>query len=134
MALSVPLSRPTLRVGGGSAFFVRPLVPDSYRLTASKLPSFAGSVSASHRIAIFASALQKSVVIRVHRWFIGQKYEFRFRTTKRTRERPNKSPEPTAVTPGSFRFGFLVVGCHRSAVAQLFSLGTKRAPIVWRWI
>jgi hypothetical protein len=24
MALSVPLSRPTLRVGGGSAFFVRP--------------------------------------------------------------------------------------------------------------
>ena len=25
MALSVPLSRPTLRVGGGSAFFVRPL-------------------------------------------------------------------------------------------------------------
>jgi hypothetical protein len=26
MALSVPLSRPTLRVGGGSAFYVRPLI------------------------------------------------------------------------------------------------------------
>jgi hypothetical protein len=36
---------------------------------------------------------------------------------------PNTALEPTPVTPGSFRFGFPVGGCHRRRGSAFGSLG-----------
>jgi hypothetical protein len=56
MALSVPLSRPTLRVGGGSAFYVRPR--DDFRLELAGLAGddLGSSIQMSKISAVLARA------------------------------------------------------------------------------
>jgi hypothetical protein len=56
MALSVPLSRPTLRVGGGSAFYVRPR--DGLRLELAGLAGddLGSSIQMSKISAVLARA------------------------------------------------------------------------------
>jgi hypothetical protein len=106
LALSVPLSRSTSRVGGGSAFFVRPRGGFGFYFAGLAGEDSSSSIWMSKISAVrLGLARAGSHGEQVRSLPIGERLDLPVFIMNFTFSWPNKSPEPTAV------------GAVRSAVA-----------------
>jgi hypothetical protein len=107
LALAVPLSRFTPRVGGGSAFFVRPLRPHTIFMLHFQSVYVSADIVRHVRLLVGGEAILPEIVQIARRhvlhWFvlvfseghrvgISQCFHILF-----VEPWPNKTPEPTAV-------------------------------------
>jgi hypothetical protein len=123
LAVSVPLSRFTSRVGGGSAFFVRPLMIDIDRIRPSHLRCCGAVVHATSRGQVQPTLfrnLDRPIFLPVRcfwramrRWHLSPllpvvRFLFAYYLFVNRHQWPNKSPEPTTI--GAFSESASVAG------------------------